>query len=404
MTENLYLKNNIPSKNLKKGSLKLLSKEFEKIFSNIKNDIADKKKTLNVLSSNYRFNFKIKDLKEFSQFKTISLIGMGGSILGAEAIYCFFQKKIKKKIYFFNDLDEEKITEFKKKEDLSKVLFIIISKSGNTIETLSNTFSLNIIKKNPKNIILISEKKNNLLASLSKKFNIFYIEHNNSIGGRYSVLSEVGIVPAYLMGINIVKLRSKILDCLKTKNKILLKESTLKLVKLINSKKVNNLIFLNYSPKLEKFLYWCQQLIAESLGKKNKGFLPVISPVPKDQHSLLQLYLDGPKDKIFNIFNIEKNSKERINFPEGIKNNSFLNKKKLSLVKKAQKKALVKTFEKKNIPFREFKIKSTNEEMLGKLFSYFIIETIIVGKLMKVNPFDQPAVEQVKVLTKNFLN
>ena len=146
------------------------------------------------------------------------------------------------------------------------------------------------------------------------------------------------------------------------------------------------------------------ELIAESLGKKNKGFLPVISNVPKDHHSLLQLYLDGPKDKLFYIFSLEKNSKERININKGIRNNNFLHKKTLNSVKNAQKKSLIKTLTKNKVPFREFKIKKTDEEILGKLFSYFMIETVIIAKLLKLNPFDQPAVEQVKTYTKKFLS
>ena len=124
-------------------------------------------------------------------------------------------------------------------------------------------------------------KKNNLLFSLANKYNLFYIEHNSFIGGRYSVLSEVGVVPSYLMGINILKLRSNIRNSIIKKNKIFLKESSIKLACIMNSKKMNNFVFLNYSPELEKFLFWCQQLIAESLGKNNKGFLPIISNVPK---------------------------------------------------------------------------------------------------------------------------
>ena len=204
------------------------------------------------------------------------------------------------------------------------------------------------------------------------------------------------------MGINILKLRSNIRNTLIKKNKIFLKESSVKLACIMNSKKMNNFVFLNYSPELEKFLFWCQQLIAESLGKNNKGFLPIISNVPKDHHSLLQLYLDGPKDKIFNIFSIEKDSKKIIRTNKlGLK--SFLDKKKLSRVKFAQKNALIKSLIKKNIPFREFKIKKINEETLGQLFSYFIIETITIGKLLKINPYDQPAVEQVKIFTKQIL-
>ena len=217
------------------------------------------------------------------------------------------------------------------------------------------------------------------------------------------MLSEAGMIPAYLMGINIFKLRSKILDCIDRKNKIFLKNSTIKLANLINSKNFNNLIFLNYFPELEKFLYWCQQLIAESLGKRNKGFLPVISNVPKDHHSLLQLYLDGPKDKLFNIFSFENKSKNKIKINKKSRIINFLNNKKLSTIKNAQKKALVKLFTKKNIPFREFRIKKVNEEVLGKLFSFFIVETIILAKLLDINPFNQPAVEQVKVYTKKLL-
>ena len=244
-----------------------------KSFLEINNDIKNQKKTLNILSNKFNFNFKIKNLKQFEKYKTIAIIGMGGSILGSEAVNDFLKYKIKKKIYFFNNLDENKISNFKKKEISSRVLFIIISKSGNTIETLSNTFLLNILKKNAKNIILISEKKDSLLFSLVKKFNLFYVEHKKNIGGRYSVLSEVGIIPAYLMGVNINKIRSKILYYTKAKSKLLLKENTIKLASLINSKKFNSLVFLNYAPELEKFLYWSQQLIAESLGKKKQRFI-----------------------------------------------------------------------------------------------------------------------------------
>ena len=401
--KNFFLKDNIKKKHFKSSVSKQLSKKFNKIFLDINSDIKNKNKTLNVLDKKFQFNFKIKDLNKFKKFKTIAIVGMGGSILGVEAIYKFLEKKIKKKVYFFNDLDENILKEFKKKEIKSKVLFIIISKSGNTIETLSNTFLLNVINRNAKNIIIISEKKNNFLNSLSKKFNLFHIEHKKNIGGRYSVLSEVGIIPAYLMGVNIFKLRSNLLNFFKKINKLFIKNQTLKLTNIMNSKKINNLIFLNYSPELKNFLFWCQQLIAESLGKKNLGFLPVVSSAPKDHHSLLQLYLDGPKDKVFNIFSLNSKSSETIKVNHSHDSTNFLNKKKFGVVKNAQKNSLVKSFIKKGIPFREFKIKKINEEALGELFSLFIIETVIIGKLLNINPFDQPAVEEIKTNTKKFL-
>ena len=211
-------------------------------------------------------------------------------------------------------------------------------------------------------------------------------------------------MPAYLMGINIFKLRENLLIYLKSQEKNFLKESSIKLSTFLIQKKFNNLIFLNYAPKLEKFLYWAQQLVAESLGKKNLGFLPVISNTPKDHHSLLQLYLDGPKDKIFHIFSVDERYRKKINTKKFSNKINFLHKKDLAKIKISQKKALIKSFKRNSIPFREFKIKDYSEKSLAELFSYFILETIIIGRLIGINPFDQPAVEQVKLDTKKILN
>ena len=335
--KDLVITENIQSKYLNKNLLKKFNQKFSSMLSEVDFEINSFQKTLNILNKNFKLNFKVSDLKRFKKFQKIALIGMGGSILGSEAIYNFLQKKIKKEIYFFDNLDENKITILKKRENLSKILFIIISKSGNTVETLSNTFSLNIIKQSAKNIIIISEKKSNFLFSISKKYNLFYVEHKKYIGGRYSVLSEVGLLPGYLMGINIMKLRLKTQVSLIKKEKVFFKKNALKLSNLLATKKLKNLIFINYAPELEKFLYWCQQLIAESLGKKTMGFLPVISNAPKDHHSLLQLYLDGPRDKLFNIFSIKQKSKEKISI-NNIGSQNFLNKKKLNDIKNSQKK------------------------------------------------------------------
>ena len=384
-------------------SLKKFSNKFEKELKKINSNIKNPSHFFHLLNRDYNFNFDIKDLKKFKKFNTIAIIGMGGSILGAKAIYYFLRKKIKKKVYFFDDVNSQNIFSFKKRENTQKVLFLVISKSGNTIETISNLLSLKIIKRGSKNIIIISEKNDNFLNLLSKELDIFYIEHKKFIGGRFSVLSEVGIVPAYFMGIDILKIRKNLSKFLKGQDKNYLKDSSIKLAYLIKKKSFKNLVFLNYTPEVEKFLYWCQQLIAESLGKKGKGFFPVVSSVPKDHHSLLQLYLDGPKDKIFNIFSVEKNSGKEIKIYNKTKIAGFLSKKKISKLKNAQNQALVKSFEKKNIPFREFKIKKMNEETLGELFSFFMVETVIVGKMLGINPFNQPAVEQVKVLTNKYL-
>ncbi len=400
---NIIISNIFKSGKINKSFKKKLNKKFYKEISKIENKFKNSKSFFNIFSENYKFNFNLKNLEKFNKFNSIAIIGMGGSILGSKAIYGFLKDKIKKDIFFFDNIDIKKINDFKKSKTIKKTLFLIISKSGNTTETISNLLFLKILKKQSKKIIIISEKKDNFLYKISKKLNLFYIEHKSFVGGRFSVLSEVGLIPALLMGINIKKLRKNLKKYLSKRNKLILRNSAICLANILYKKKKNNLIFLNYVPQIENFLFWCQQLIAESLGKNGKGFLPVISNTPKDHHSLLQLYLDGPKDKIFQIFNINEKSKSKINVKKYDKEN-YLKNKTLEKIKNAQKEALKNTFLKNNITFREIYIKSLNEEVLGELFSYFILETIVVGKLINVNPFDQPAVEQVKINTKKILN
>ncbi len=398
---NLIINNYIQKFHLNSHVAKNLNSQYKKKINQIKDKIKIPNQFFNLFNKDYNFSVDISDLKKFNGYKSVALIGMGGSILGAEAIYNFFKKNVKKDFYFLDDLDVSKIIEFKKKIRINKTLFLVISKSGNTIETLSNLFYLDILKKNSKNIIIITEKKDNILYNISKKFNLFFVEHKNYIGGRYSVLSEVGLIPAYFMGLNIFNLRKNMLKYF-SDNKIL-KDGSIKLTNILIQKKIPNIVFLNYSSKLEKFLYWAQQLIAESLGKKTDGFFPTISNVPKDHHSLLQLYLEGPKDKLFVIFSSEEESTKKLRVNKLLNKRSLLNNKNLNQIKLAQKKALIETFKKKKISFREFKIKKINEETLGQLFSYFILETILIGKLKNINPFDQPAVEQVKKITRRIL-
>lgn len=367
--------------------------------SNIKiiNDIITQNSILlKYLINNSKFEFKFK---KFKKFKTILIIGMGGSILGAKAIYDFLKHKTKKNFIFIDNLDENYLKSIKKNNNLSKSLFIIISKSGNTIETISNTYFFKSFLKS-KNTIILTENKNSFLRNLAKEKKFNFLEHKKFIGGRYSVLSEVGMLPAYLMGFKVENFKKNLGKFIYNK-KIILSSANL-----INKLKIKNakiLVFFNYVPELNNFLYWSQQLFAESLGKNKKGFIPVISNAPKDHHSLLQLYLDGPKDKVFYIISSSKrgNLKTKSDFFND--NVQYLRKKKYNNIKDSQKNAFLRVLKNKKIPFREINIQKFNEDTIGKLFLQFIMETIFLGKLINVNPFDQPAVEEVKVLTKKFL-
>ena len=399
----IIYKNLIQTKYLNFNLNRKLNKNYSKIYKNIIKNLDVTLNMFHILSDKFKLNFKSKDIYQYKKFNNVAIIGMGGSILGSKAIYSFLKKKIKKNFVFIDNIDLDKLKNISNKKNLDKTLFVVISKSGNTIETLSNLLALKIIKKQSKNIIIISEKNNSSLYNLSKKMKIKHIEHKNYIGGRYSVLSDVGMFPAFLMGLKIHKIRKNLMIHFRGKNKNFLKSSVIKLSNILVNKKLKNLIFFNYAPQLENFLYWNQQLIAESLGKKEKGFLPLVSNAPKDHHSLLQLYLDGPKDKLFYIFSAEKINEKKLISKNLDKNLSYLNNKSLNEIKIAQKNAFIKVLKRKKIPFREFIIKDFSEENLGELFSYFILETALIGKLSNINPFDQPAVEQVKVNTRQLL-
>ena len=346
------------------------------------------------LSLNYSYSFNLKKLKKFKNKNFFRIIGIGGSILGAKAIYYFLKNKIKKKFVFVDNLTP-KINHNTKK----KYTNIVISKSGNTIETIINC---NILLKKKEKNIFITENKINYLNELARSLKSEVIHHNNFIGGRYSVLSEVGMLPAELMGLKINKFKQ--LNSL-IKNKIFLNNlisNVSSILYFIKKKKFNSII-INYDEKLENFLKWYQQLVAESLGKKSKGVLPIISNMPKDNHSVMQLYLDGFKNNFYTFFYVKENASEKINNLKLFSKYKFLKNKNLDNIIYAQKRATEKVFNKKKIPFRSFEINNRDEEVLGELFSFFILETILLGKVMKLNPFDQPEVELIKKETKKIL-
>ena len=172
----------------------------------------------------------------------------------------------------------------------------------------------------------------------------------------------------------------------------------------LNSKKINNSVILNYDSGLNDLGYWYQQLVAESLGKKGKGINPILSFGPKDHHSLLQLYLDGPKDKFFTFINSSKEeNKFKIAGDIIPSNMRFLKNKNLEFIINAQCKATKNIFKLKKIPFRQITFSKKNENELGEILTFFVLETILLSRLMNINPFDQPAVEEVKIETKKFL-
>ena len=246
------------------------------------------------------------------------------------------------------------------------------------------------------------KKKNNYLSLLGKKLKAEIFEHKNYIGGRYSVLSETGMLPAELMGLNEKKFKK--FNYL-IKNKHFINNLIQNVIAIFNYIKVGktNSVILNYDEKSNNLFKWYQQLTAESLGKNGKGVFPIISSMPKDSHSLLQLYLDGPKNNFYTFFSVREKKSQKLNSKTLFDNYSILKNKNLYEILDSQKKATENIFRKKKIPFRSFEIINRSEETLGELFSFFILETILLGYLLKVNPFNQPKVELVKKETKKIL-
>ena len=364
------------------------------IFNEIKkNYFLGKEKLLLSLSDQYKYSFDIKKISKFKRFSIYRIIGMGGSVLGAEAIYNFLKFKIKKKFIFLNNLKSGVNKKFKK-----DILNLIISKSGNTLETIAN---LNTQKINS-NCIFITENKNNYLRKIAEKIKCEIIEHKNYIGGRYSVLSEAGMLPAKLMGLNEKKFKqfNYLINNKKFINNLINNvEGILQCVK----KGKTNSIILNYDEDSQSFFYWYQQLVAESLGKKSRGILPIVSQMPKDNHSVMQLYLDGPKNNFFTFFDVYNQKSEKIDKLNLLDSHSYLKNKSINEIIFAQRLATEKIFKTKKIPFRSFFVQKKNEQTLGELFCFFILETILLGRALKVNPFDQPSVELIKKETKKIL-
>ena len=366
-----------------------------KIKKNLNLIINDNSEVIKSLSNKYKNSFKKKRIGKYKKFSDFRLIGMGGSTLGAQAIYKFLNNKIKKNFIFIDNLQN-----FKKKRDKKEnYVNLIVSKSGNTIETIINS---NILIKNKQKNIIITENKKNYLYLLGEKLKAEIIHHNNFIGGRYSVLSEVGMLPAELMGLksNDFKQFNMLIKNKKFLNSLINNvNSTLFFIK----KKKFNSIIINYDECSENLFKWYQQLVAESLGKKKLGLLPIVSNMPKDNHSVMQLYLDGNQNNFFTFFYVNDQKSYKIKNSRILSSHQFLRNKNVSQILYAQKKATEKVFIKKKIPFRSFEIKRRDEKTLGELFTFFILETILIGRCLNLNPFDQPAVELIKKETKKIL-
>jgi glucose-6-phosphate isomerase len=369
---------------------------------------------LNILKDKSLLQDTIKKVNLFSKGKKNFLVlGTGGSNLGARALVNILNGSEKYQINFFDNIDPIKFKNDINKINLNESGFIVISKSGNTPETLTQLSCLieifsqkNNLDQFYRNTLFITEEKLSPLRNIAYNNNSNILIHNKDIGGRYSVFSNVGMVPAILAGLNVEEIR---LGALKEFNKYLgndhLKIATFFRNQNIN-KKIQNSIIMTYSDALFYFGKWYLQLWSESLGKQKKGITPIHSVGTTDQHSQLQLYLDGPNDKFFTFITTNHSNKGlSIHKNTMLENNiEYLSDKTMGDLMQAEQQATIDTFISNKFLLREIRIQKIDEFSIGQLMAFSIMETVATCLYFEVNPFNQPAVEQGKILTKKYLS
>jgi glucose-6-phosphate isomerase len=388
--------------NLSKNKNHLFQKNFH-LCSDIFDNLIKNRENffINTLSENYQKNIHLKKSILNKQLnKNILIIGMGGSVLGSKMISSFFGLD---KRYFFLDSLNSELTKDLIKKDLSKFSIFVISKSGTTLETLSNcNIILDNFKKKKKdiskNFIIISER-NNKLFDFANKNNIRFFEHNINLSGRYSVLSEAGLL---MFNLSYKRITDGINSVLNKNFKDYLIRNAASLLSLMNERKIDVHVSLIYSKNLLNYGYWHQQLLAESIGKNGKDLTPIISECPKDHHSIMQLYLDGKRNKFFTFIKMINNKNDlsvKDYFNQGLKNIT------VNKIVDAQFVATINVFKKKLIPFRVILIDANKPtESLISLLTYSMLETAVLCKALNLNPFNQPSVQLIKAKTYSMLS
>lgn len=360
----------------------------------------------------------------------IVILGTGGSSLGGQtlaqlagfAVPGVGALRAPPQLHFIDNLDPNSLGTLLAKLPHATTRFVAISKSGGTAETLMQTIAaLSAVKDEglqtriPDIFLGISEPakpgKTNGLRELLGKYRVPMLDHDTSIGGRYSVLTNVGLLPAAMLGLDIAAVREGAGLALAP---VLAKKSAAQVpaavgaalsVALSESKGKSISVLMAYCDRLQRFTHWYLQLWAESLGKGGKGTTPLAALGPVDQHSQLQLFIGGPRDKLFTVVTVDgAGIGPRIDgeLAKLAGEPGFTGKTVGDLVM-AEGRATGETLAKNGCPVRTIHVSKLDEESLGELMMHFMLETIIAAHLLGIDAFDQPAVEEGKVLAKKYL-
>ena len=386
------------------GNLKEINNHINSVWRNLP--------SLTITSDQNLLDETINITQEFAKNKKQFIIfGTGGSNLGARALINILPEKSDNKIYFHDNIDPIFFEKSLSNIDFTSTGFIIISKSGKTPETLSQLGAIvqlatdrNSLLTFYSNCLIITQFKASPLFNIAKKNNCLLLEHKEDIGGRYSIFSNVGMVPAIIAGLDAKEIHRGARKVIENDNK----DNLYKLGQLFKFQQEKNLtssVITTYSDALKYFGKWYLQLWAESIGKDKKGITAIHSIGTTDQHSQFQLYLDGPKDKFFTFITTNHSNKGFI-INKDIMNEEkvdYLVNKKMGDLMQAEQQSALDIFSQNNIKFREIHIPIIDTYSIGSLMAVSIIETVASCVYFEVNPFDQPAVDKGKILTMQYL-
>lgn len=353
------------------------------------------------------------------RFNHVLVVGSGGSGLSGSALLAF-APCVAPTFDFLDNIDPDMLTDILDRIEIENTCFIIISKSGATLETLSQAHVLISRMKRkigrtalPAQFIIITEPEEregqNPLRRLAREYDMRVLDHERDIGGRFAILTNVGLLPAAIAGIDIRALRRGARNVVAQFDEAATPHDFAPALGAaiqygFYQRSRNISVMLPYSQRLSGFSAWYRQCWAESLGKDGKGTTPVCAMGSTDQHSQLQLYLNGPKDKIFHIITLKRTAMgDEIEVMHDSPELAYLQGKTLGDVMAAQQKATFETLTHNRCPTRLIELPALTEEHFGALIMHFSLEIIFMSFLFEVDPFNQPAVEESKKLAYKYL-
>jgi len=348
---------------------------------------------------------------------TVAVLGVGGSSLGAEAL-CALALNPPVDVRFLNNPDPETLARFNASVDLSRTGLVMVSKSGGTAETLALAMTLMpaLIDRRSDDVVAdycvaIAEPGDSPLRRLAAHWDVPVIDHPVDIGGRYSVLSAVGLLPATLAGVDVSAVRAGAVEALELNlaggsvDDVPAALGAAISLALLQSQGARMSVLMPYADALAPFARWYRQLWAESIGKNGRGTTPIDALGAVDQHSQLQLYLDGPADKMFTIVTQQLAGRgDRV--PPDLATQAgaaYLAGQTTGDLLAAEQEATIESLSAHGRPVRRIEIARVDEAAVGALMAHFMLETVTAAFMMGVDPFDQPAVDDGKARARQRL-